>query len=605
MRTQEIPNMQDITTMDLNGKDLAIHSLPATTGVKQKPSEIVLKSLPYKTRHTLNFRRNILYGKGFEQPEYNLYEISAAEDADGIIRRTIQKKRALMAKAGWSLTGLNNRTVEYLKMRFMQIGLAQGQSMNLLIKETGGDLVRFHNAFWVKRRNKDNSGGRPRLVKTGAGTKTLQPVAAYFRIAPETMRIKTDKYGNPKKYMQMMPDGRYEEYNVDDIIHFYFNRRAGISISCPGLMPAIDDVRALRRIEEQVEVLIDQHLFPLFTLTIGTDELPVQTYADGTTEVDVWTNKIEEMPSSGGLVTSHRHKFDVLQSKEVLSVEKYLEHFKKRAFTSAGMSNLDMGEGDGMNRSTADNASQILIEDVKDYQDEFKEFLEFEVINELLLERFDINVLTEANKVTFSWEEIDLESMMKMENHNSVMHTMNQITEDEMRQRNNNKIIDDDETRSKLYMHTHDKVKIDWDTEAAKEIAAAKPVATGSTSSGSGSGSSKSSNTAKNKNQPTNQHGKKSGPEKRKSSTTLKAIQLSHILGDFNKSNRDYTKVKATQWCFSLDFPKSAKDFSSRILKYIDNSVDNTYDKIASGTPSHLAKDTFVENLISLLDTLE
>jgi len=598
--------MHDIQIVNTKkGHDLALNSLPAVTGAKNKPSEIRLKSLPYKTRHTLNFRKYNLYGKGYEQPEYNLYEISAAEDADGIIRRTIQKKRALMAKAGWSLTGLNNRTVDYLKMRFMQIGLAQGQSMSLLIKETGGDLVRFHNAFWHKRRSKDNSGGKARLVKTAGGTKTLQPVAAYFRIAPETMKIKTDKYGNPKKYMQQMPDGRYEEYNVEDIIHFYFNRRAGLNFACPGLMPAVDDVRALRRIEEQVEVLIDQHLFPLFTLTIGTDELPVEVYPDGTTEVDVWTKKIEEMPSSGGLVTSHRHKFDVLSSNEVLAVDKYLDHFKKRAFTSAGMSNLDMGEGDGMNRSTADNASQILIEDVKDYQDEFKEFLEYEVINELLLERYDVNVLQEQNIVTFSWEEIDLESMMKMENHNAVMHTMNQITEDEMRQRNRQQIIDDDETRSKLYMHTYQKQIIDWETEAAKDIAKSKPATTGSSSGGSGSTSKKSSKTASNKNQPTNQHGKKSGPEKRKSSMSMRAIQLAHILGDITKSDRDFTKVRVTNWCFSLDFTKSAQDFSTRLLDYIDKSVDNTYEKIESGTQSHLAKDTFVQGLIQLIENLE
>lgn len=567
--------MSNVYVADL--KDLSIQSIPSSN---RKTGNIPLKNLTYAKSNVQNFRRLRFERNGFETPEYNLYEIAAAEDADGIIRRAIQKKRALMNKEGYALTGKNPLTVSYIKQRFLQISLAQNQKMELLVKDISGDLVRYFNAFLKKVRNRDNSGGKPRVIKTRNGEKILEPVAAYFRIAPETMRVKTDKYGNPIKYMQMMPDGRFKEYNPEDIIHFKFNKRAGFVFSAPGLLPAIDDVRALRRIEENVELLIEQHLFPLFTLSIGSDEWPAEIYDDNTSEVDVWTQKIEELPMTGGLVVSHRHKFDILGYENALPVEKYLEHFKKRVYTAAGVSALDMGEGEGMNRSTADNASKILIDEVKDYQQEFKLQFEFEVIYELLLEQYNINVLQEENVVDFTWLEIDTESMIKKENHNAMMYNMNVITENENRLRNGNQIIDDEEERKGLYLYT-----------VEEELLRMQEKYTPKTTEGS-SGTKAASKSTKNSNTPSNQHGTKSGSENKKSSTQV-------IFSDIDVYDRDLTKLRVINRLFSLDFTKKSNKFEVyNLIPLVDELIDPTLDSLEDGkiTPQ-LAKDIIIEKL--------
>jgi len=585
----------------INLNDLNVLELPGVAG-SGKPISVPLKTLPVKRKNVFNFRKYNFTEEEYQIPEYNLYEISTAEDADGIIRQAIKKKRALSVKQGWELIGKNNATVAYVSQRLKQIEIAQNYPFRLLVKDTLGDLVRYHNAFWIKLRDKKNSGGKTRRVRTYNGEKDLQPVCAYFRVAPETMLVKTDKYGNPTWYMQEMPDGRSKEYVADDVVHFVFNKRAGFIFAAPGLQPAIDDIRALRRIEENVELLIEQYLFPLFILTIGTDDFPTEIYQDNTNEVDLWTSKINEMPVSGGIVVSHRLKFDTLGFDKILPVEKYLDHFKRRAYTSAGVSSLDMGEGDGMNRSTADNASRILIDDVKDYQQEFEYQFNFEILNELLLERYNITCLDDQNIVMIDFNEIDLESMMKTENHNALMYSMNSLTEDEMRHRNRQPVIDDDEEREKLYLHKYEKEKIRFETESAKEINASKPKTTSSTSSSS----SKAKNIAKNRQQPTNQHGKSLGPTKRKSSISSEEGTLRLFLDNLTIYDIDSTKIRLINHIFSLDLANLSPDNCYRIILHIDDYVNDAYTRINKGIISpESATDLLVKKTIALLESLD
>ena len=562
-------------------KDLSISTIPLA-GLKGARLAAV-KSLPYKKSAVLPFRR-MIYGRDqFQAPEYDLYEVSSAEDAEGIIRRAIQKKRGYADKEGWELMGNNPRTIEYIKHRFLEISLCQNMPLELLVKDTVGDLFRYHNAFWKKVRDEKISSGSMRKVKTMGGTKNLKPVCAYFRIPAETMEVKTDAFGNPKQYRQVMPDGRYVEFNVEDVIHFVFNRKAGMLFASPGLLPAIDDARALRRMEENVELLIEQNLFPLFVMQIGTDEWPIETMADGTSEVDVWTEKIEQMPKSGGLVVSHRHKFDIIEPKHNLQVEKYLEHFKKRLYTSAGVSGLDMGEGDGMNRSTADNASKILMEDVKDYQKEFQYQFQFNVIYELLLEKYDATVLMKENVVEFKWHEVDLENMMKLENHNALMYNMNYKTEDEARAKTGHKPLNTPDDRSKMYMNQVELPKIN--TTAQAKVSAATGV-----------------KNAKNRNAPANQHGKALGPTHRKSSMPANMTPLMTVLNDFQSYSRDLTKIRLRNWIFSIDLSALNEDVYSQLSPVLDDIVDNAYDSIsADNTTPTQAKDLMVERLNTLL----
>jgi len=151
----------------------------------------------------------------FEPPEYDLTELNTIEDVDSYVRQAHRKKVGLAFKEGWDLVGKNPDTLTYIKTRFAQLEHAQDKPWRILTKELYYDLVKHSNAFLVKVRNIDVSGGFPRI----AAGKRMKPVAGYFIMAPETVSIAKDHSGKVTKYRQITPGGRKKEYAPDLVVH--------------------------------------------------------------------------------------------------------------------------------------------------------------------------------------------------------------------------------------------------------------------------------------------------------------------------------------------------------------------------------------------------
>lgn len=587
--------------------DTTVQAMPFTGGVPvtmtygadaPKVSSAALKSIPYSKSKVFSFNRYMKTYNGFDIPEYNLYEISAAEDADGIIKQTIMKKSALMFKEGWSLTGKNPRTLEYIQKRFKQISRAQRYPMDLLLSDIGADLIKFHSAFIVILRDENYSGGSTRIVYTPYGKKNLKPVAAYFRVPPETMRAKTDEYGNIKRWLQEMPDGRTMEFAPENVIHFTYMKKAGFIFPTPGLWPALDDIKVLREMEEALEVLVHNYIFPLFVVLVGNDNLPARDFPDGTSEVDIWANKINNMPSEGGVALPHRVKVELLGFDNLLPIEKFLDYWKKRAYVSCGVSPVDMGEGDTANRSTADSMSKVMIDSVKDVQRHLKFQIEYRIIEELLLEEFAESVLEEKNIVEFQWHEIDIDSQMKLENHNWLGYSMHGITESEMRKRNKMSKIESDEDREDMYLHKYEKPKMEMETMHTIKINKAKP-ATGTGTAKKKSSTSKSKKVSAAKEKPSNQHGQKLGPEKRKSSMA----RLNSFLDHFHNSEADHVKNQVLGYMTTLDLPINASDICARYSGILSILIDEAQQSLER-SPLTAVKDSLSAKIYKLIEQI-
>lgn len=318
----------------------------------KKPTNIEHVGSTVLTYHTGNM------GRGqFIPPEYDLAQIGRVEDTDSYVHQAFLKKIGLLFKEGYDFVGGNPKTIQYVKLRFEQMARATGTPTDELIRGIGAGLVKKSNAFLVKVRKESASGGK---VRTAPGkSKEIQPVAGYFVAPPETMEVDADEFGKIRKWKQTVPGGQYKLFSPEDVVHFYFNKKEGLFFGTPTLVPVIDDIRALRKIEENIEMLIYQHLFPLFHYKIGTDDLPATMNEYGENEIDVAKREIRYMPSEGGLVTSHRHEIKLIGSENrSLRAESYLEHFKKRVFSGLGISAVDMGEGE-----CYDEHTQTLTED--------------------------------------------------------------------------------------------------------------------------------------------------------------------------------------------------------------------------------------------------
>jgi len=398
-----------------------------------RSNSFVVKSVPSPVKvYSQNIGRKRAPSLMWEPPEWDLAECSRIANTESYVRRAFAIKESLFKKEGYRFVGKNPVRVKYIKERIKQMEQAGGTPFNLLMSKTISSLTWLNNAFWVKKRNYKASGGRKR-EKDG---KVLSPTAAYFFLPAETVRFKRDEYGKVKKVQQKIGNKEPVDFSPDDVVHFYFDRQEGFSVGTPRIVPVKDDIRALRRIEENLELLVYQHLFPTFHYQVGTENAPAATLPDGRDEVEVVRDGVEAMPADGCWVTPERHTINVLGAEgEALKVDEIIDHFKERIFIGLGVSSVDMGIGGTSNRSTAQTMSMNLINQIKAEQIEFAEFLNAYVVNDLLEEStFREDTLgAEENAVSVEFKEIDQESRIALENHLSQMYMQNYHTHDEMR----------------------------------------------------------------------------------------------------------------------------------------------------------------------------
>lgn len=406
--------------------------------IQQKKAGLTIKHVPTVRPTVLTYTQDGTSGRGnLVQPEYDLNELAVIEDVEGIVHQAFKKKISLMFKEGFSLVGPNKIILQYLKTRMAQIARASNIGTQDLLRRIGYSLIRTSNAFLIKVRKEEASGGKK--WKDASGKERI-PIAAYFPAAPETMSAifnnSVNNQGALVGWRQTLPSGVYRDFPVDDVIHFTLDRREGFLFGTPVLVPIVDDIRSLRKIEENIELLIYQHLFPLYHYKVGTETAPAGFTENGEREVDAVKNELKYMPAEGCLVTPERHEINAVGAEgRALRAESYIQHFLQRVVAGLGISMLDLGNGDTSNRATSTVLSRALIDSVKDIQDNLESQFDNFIISELLLESsFVEDVLAQENMVHLRFEEIDVDNKIKQEEHAKDLFKLNGLTYSEFRQ---------------------------------------------------------------------------------------------------------------------------------------------------------------------------
>lgn len=524
-----------------------------------KPDVFIMKTVKVLNRPTFTYNRpaqnnNKSDTSPFHEAEYNFVDIGLAEDTDSILYQANFKRLALGIKAGWAFASRDQKNLDYIKRRISEIEVAQNQTFWALVVEILSNLFRYHNCFLIKSRDKESSSGKTRQTSKGE----LLPVAGYFVASPETMRFKVGKNYNIAAYKHNMPDGRFKIFAPEDVIHFHIYRKTHHMTGTPSWIPVLDDIAALRRIEEHVENLVYQHIYPLFQYKIGTEDKPMKKFEDGLTEIDIVKRKIQDMPSDGMIFTPERHEITGLSSQvRTIRAEGFLQHFKSRVIAGTGMSQLDFGDGDTSNRSTADSMSKLATDNVKFYQMNLADTVNFELVRELMAEAtFQYDHSDEEKKVELVFNEIDLESQIKMQNHYMLLYQGNVHSEGETR-KHMGKDPFSEENREDLHLNRVDKLKAEWQAEADVNKVKAQ---------------------AQNRQQPANQHGKKSGPSGRKSSVEKdNAMQPYRQLAEDLQSLKGRANINASYVgsIFVSTSERIKKNFESQILSSVFQGARN------------------------------
>lgn len=453
------------------------------TEVKEAPAPTSRFNNPVKGVVLAGTSNNFLIDRDFESPEFDLELINTVYNSEAYVRTAIDKYIELMFKAGWTISGKNPKAVNYIKTRLLLMAEATGIPVAQLFIEQAEDLVKYSNSITIKVRS-NNYKFPPGISVKGLNNKP--PVVGYIPVNVVYMSVKRDKYGNIKEWKQEIPStGEKKTFKPEDVIHMYYKREKGNVFGTPMLVPVIDDIRALRQAEENVLRLIYRNLFPFIHYQVG---LPQEGYEGTDEEVQAVRAVVENMDFEGGLVTTERHKVTAIQTNQIINARPYLDYFEKRVFTGLGVSEVTMGRGGAANRGTAGEMTDLEKDRVKAFQRVHETFVNEFMIKELLLEGGFDPVLNPEDLVEFRYNEIDKDNQIKHENHIVYLYEHNAITEDEMRVLLGYDPITD---RSKMFINL---------VTLPRYLAAGKFVPP-------------STDDTDNKNQPTNQHGKKLSPD--------------------------------------------------------------------------------------------
>ena len=534
----------------------------------------------------------------FQVAEYNLGEISKVMDIESYVRQAFNKHVELCLKEGYDVTSRNEEATLYIKRRLREMSEVSGYTFDMLLRYIMQNIVAYSNSFLVKVRDFKRSSGMP---VQRIGGPNLPPVAAYFPMDPTSIRIKRDFHGKILKYWQRVPGNPImPQYIPENIIHLYYDKKEGFAFGTPYIVPVLDDIRSLRRMEENVEMLITQHLFPLYHYIVGTENAPAEIYDDGTTEVDVIKEQIEKMPTEGSIVTPERHEIKNLGAEgKALDAKDYLRYFERRVLAGLGMSDVALGRGDTSNRATASTIDRVMTDRCKDFQAVVENFINEFMFKELLFEGGFIIDEKEDNFVKIKFREIDIDFMLKVQNHAVFKYEHHAMTETEMREEISRDPVSEDQ-RSLMYFETVQKPNAIIMARDEPYTAAAKTaLKSGVQSGGAAGGISKTKVTApisspaekgkkatENREKPTNQHGTKPAKTAQKKDANLMAL-LDHLwhltrqdVVDLATDMDDWKGVDLDRIQTIIDLTKEEIDRQSASFNIDAQVLRNKIDKI-------------------------
>lgn len=348
---------------------------------------------------------------------------------DCYIRQAVDKYVELLLKEGWTLEG-KAEPVEYLYQRFKLMGLMSdpAEPFELVIERIVRDFVKYGNSFITFRRSSFLKN-----VTDGAihGLNGKDPIGAYFCLPILQITPESDKDGNIIGWIQKTSNGASKTFKNSDVLHFAYCKEPGEIWGLPFVLPVIEDIKALRQIEESVLKLIYKHLNPLIH-----QEIPdVTGTGEGRQEdIDDAADAITSMAVDGYIITPPGHKISVIGAEsQAIRAEGYIKLFKQRVFSGLGVSALTMGEADGAAIGTADNLTMQMHNKARVFHYILSQYLTAFIINELLLEGGFNPYANPDDVVIWKWNDIETERRIKEQTHWLNAWAMNGISATDLR----------------------------------------------------------------------------------------------------------------------------------------------------------------------------
>lgn len=544
----------------------APESRDASSGGQRELASEFIKQIVYKTNDD----------NDFEEPDFDMEDIENAYNTDSYVRQGVDKYVDQIFKEGYSFYGKDVNTVEYLKLRLEYIAEATGTPTNQFLMDIAEDLVKYGNCMIVKSRSNDVNVLPQGVNVQGLGGK--DPVVGYFCANPSTMTVMRDEHGVITKWKQETDAGE-QEFNPEDVIHFYYKRPKGNAYGTSFLVPVLDDIRALRQAEENVLKMMYRNIYPFHHVKVGTEDQP------GTEkEVDKIIEEINNMDVEGGIVTTERVTITPIASDKVIDAEPYLRYMEDRVFSGMGIPAIMWGRGDTANRSTGDNMTSEMADRIRAITKIIEMFFNSFIVKELLMEGGYDPVLNPDQVAELKFHDNDVDVKIKKEVHAIYKYEHNAITEDEMRELlGMDPIADTDREKLFVELITRETLKLQAELNAE------------SSSSDSSTGSKETNNKEKN-----------SGGQKSKKSSSSGKDEYNAIIGlvkdSVNKMNDEMDKYVIN--CYTNRQQILQSNVEKIVAKHIKDISYTMKAKVKDEALTNIINEMLIKNSVKLCSNI-
>lgn len=351
---------------------------------------------------------------------YDLAQIKNAVLTDSYLAVAIRKFSQLITKAGYQIKSKNEDAANYVNDRIKVIEFRTKIPFYTLITSIARDLYTYSNSYIIKTRdnNTEKFGLKAEKIFSGGA------ISGLFLADPASVTIRRNDAGAIDAYVI-----NQEEYSPNDVIHLYIDKMNNADYGTSRIYSALEDVTMLRKAEGLVMTILYRFAIPVLHIKVGnTAEGQYATQK----EINDARDAFQEMPNDGFIVTNERTAIEAItpnmQANQLL---KFLEYLELRVFSALNASKSSMGRGGG--QSSADNTEALMHDEVRAFQNVITNFIEKYLFTELLLEGGFNPLLNKDDYVAFEFNEVSIDTKIKIESNTIQKYQGNVITLEEAR----------------------------------------------------------------------------------------------------------------------------------------------------------------------------
>ena len=187
-----------------------------------------------------------------------------------------------------------------------------------------------------------------------------------------------------------------EVYKPDDVIHIYINRHPGFLFGTPNLYAALNDIKVLRILEQNLEILSATYSRPPLAIKVGTAQSPASRPPNDPALLSKFTavtdkdlqkvrDQIKQDEPLGMFILPWYHDLVGVNVTPPMDLVPAIMLFKTRIYQAMGVDPIVMGETVTRNRDTAEIAEMITNRNVSYIMRKVLKAIEDEIVNKDIL----------------------------------------------------------------------------------------------------------------------------------------------------------------------------------------------------------------------------